>query len=174
MGMIFPNEVEAYNDYAAYAIGKGFGVGKDKVVRNVKGEITRRTFVCNCEGCYASVSDKERKYDRFEVRCSCLAPIKFKVDNGVYEVIECVSEHNYALIPEGKKHPIRCGRMIPDSDKAVLGDMAKSSIRGTSSFKFLPNRVGGSQNLSYNLRDAQNLLQAERSNVISGGIVKVY
>ncbi|KAF8028667.1 hypothetical protein BT93_E1345 [Corymbia citriodora subsp. variegata] len=47
--MIFLNELEAYNKYVAYAISKGFGVRKGNLARNTKGEITRWTFVCNCE-----------------------------------------------------------------------------------------------------------------------------
>ncbi|KAK2631208.1 hypothetical protein EUGRSUZ_L03237 [Eucalyptus grandis] len=117
IGMVFSNELEAYHTYVAYAIGKGFGVRNDNLLRNRKGEITRRTFVCNCAGHPINSSDQEKKYHRSEVRCGCPARIKFKVDNGIYEVIEYVSTHNHPFIPEGQKHMIRCGRMMSDTCK---------------------------------------------------------
>ncbi|KAF8037796.1 hypothetical protein BT93_B0595 [Corymbia citriodora subsp. variegata] len=169
IGMVFSNELEAYHTYVAYAIGKGFGVRKDNLLRNRKGEITRRTFVCNCEGHSVSSSNQDKKYERFEVRCGCPARIKFKVHNGVYEVIEYISEHNHAFIPEGQKHLIRCGRMISDTCKGVIVDMIKAGIGGTSTYKFLANEAGGSKNLGFNLRDCQNFLQTKRSSDITGG-----
>ncbi|XP_056160407.1 protein FAR1-RELATED SEQUENCE 5-like isoform X1 [Syzygium oleosum] len=169
VGMVFSNELEAYHKYVAYAISKGFGVRKGNAVKNRKGEITRRTFLCNCEGHSVGSSDQEKKYERFEVRCGCLAHIKFKVDKGVYEVMDYVSEHNHAFVREDQKHLIRCGRMISDTCKGVLVDMIKAGIGGTSAYKFLANEAGGSKNLGFILRDCQNFLQTEKSKVISGG-----
>ncbi|XP_056173440.1 protein FAR1-RELATED SEQUENCE 5-like [Syzygium oleosum] len=169
VGMVFSNELEAYHKYVAYAIGKGFGVRKGHMFKNSKGELTRRTFVCNCEGHSLSSSDKEEKYERYEVRCGCLARIKFKVDNGVYEVIEYISEHNHAFIPDDQKHLIRCGRIMSETCKGVLVDMIKAGIGGTTAYKFLANEAGGSKNLGFNLRDCQNYLQTKRADGISGG-----
>ncbi|KAF8017784.1 hypothetical protein BT93_H2856 [Corymbia citriodora subsp. variegata] len=169
IGMVFSNELEAYHKYVAYAIGKGFGVRKGNTVKNRKGEITRRIFLCNCEGHSVNSSNQEKKYERFEVRCGCLAHIKFKVDNGVYEVMEYVSEHNHAFVPENQKHLIRCGRMISDTCKGVLVDMVKAGIGGTTAYKFLANEAGGSKNLGFILRDCQNFLQAEKDRIIGGG-----
>ncbi|KAL3724836.1 hypothetical protein ACJRO7_029926, partial [Eucalyptus globulus] len=167
--MIFASELEAYNKYVAYAIGKGFGVRKSKTRKNDKGEITRRIFVCNCAGYSVNSSDQEKKYERPEVRCGCPAFIKFKVENGVHEVVEYVSEHNHEFIPEHQRQLIRCGRMISNICKGVLVDMAKAGIGGTMAYKFLANEAGGSQNLGFILRDCQNFLQSERSNLIEGG-----
>ncbi|KAI3440621.1 WRKY domain-containing protein [Psidium guajava] len=169
IGMIFSNETKAYHKYVAYAIGKGFGVRKENVSRNRKGEITRRTFVCNCEGYSIGSSDQEKKFERYEVRCGCLTRIKLKVDNGVYEVIEYVSNHNHAFVPDDQKHLIRCGRMISDPCKGALVDMITASVGGTTAYKVLANRVGGSKNLGFILHDSQNMIQKKRSNAISGG-----
>ncbi|KAL3724787.1 hypothetical protein ACJRO7_029883 [Eucalyptus globulus] len=144
IGMVLSNKLEAYNKYVAYAISKGFGVRKGNLVRNTKGKITRRTFVCNSEGYPVSSSAEERKFERFEVRCGCLAHIKFKVDNDVYEVIEYNSEHNHAFIPENQRHMIRCGRIMSKTCKSVLVDMMKAGIGGTMAYKFLANEAGGS------------------------------
>ncbi|KAK3412083.1 hypothetical protein EUGRSUZ_I00868 [Eucalyptus grandis] len=123
IGMVFSNELEAYNKYVAYAIIKGFGVRKGSLVRNTKRKVTRRTFVCNCEGYSINSSDeeKEKKFERFDIRCGCLAHIKFKVDNNdVFEVIEYNSEHNHAFVPENQRHMIRCGRIMSETCKGVL------------------------------------------------------
>ena len=169
VGMIFTSELEAYHKYVAYAIGKGFGVRKSKTRKNDKGEITRRTFMCNCEGYSANSSEQERKYERLEVRRGYIAFIRFKVENGIYEVIEYVPEHNHGFILEHQRHLIRCGRMISNTCKGVLVDMTKPGIGGTMAYKFLANEAGGSQNLGFILRDCQNFLQSERSTHISGG-----
>ncbi|XP_056158433.1 protein FAR1-RELATED SEQUENCE 5-like [Syzygium oleosum] len=169
VGMVFPNELEAYDKYVAYAIGKGFGVRKGNMFKNGKGELTRRTFVCHCEGHSVSSSDQEKKFERYEVRYGCPARIKFKVNNGVYEVMKHISEHNHAFIPDDQKHLIRCGRIMSDTSKSVLVDMRKAGIGGTTAYKFLANEAGGSKNLGFNLRDCQNYLQTKRSDGISGG-----
>ncbi|KAL3730191.1 hypothetical protein ACJRO7_027235 [Eucalyptus globulus] len=169
IGMVFSNEDEAYYKYVAYAIGKGFGVRKGHTVKNRKGEITRRIFLCNCEGHSVTSSNQEKKFERAEVRCGCPAHIKFKVDNGVYEVIEYVSEHNHAFVPEDQKHMIRCGRMISDTCKGVLSGMMKAGIGGTTAYKFLANEAGGSKNLGFILRDCQKILQTESNKIMEGG-----
>ncbi|KAF8036156.1 hypothetical protein BT93_C1991 [Corymbia citriodora subsp. variegata] len=148
---------------------KGFGVRKGNLARNTKGEITRRTFVCNCEGYSVSSADEEKKFEKFEVRCGCLAHIKFKVDDGILEVIEYISDHNHAFIPENQRHLIRCGRIMSETCNGVLADMVKAGIGGISAYKFLANEVGGSKNLGFNLHDCQNYLQTKRSEIITGG-----
>ncbi|KAF8037901.1 LOW QUALITY PROTEIN: hypothetical protein BT93_B0672 [Corymbia citriodora subsp. variegata] len=132
IGMIFLNELEAYNKYVAYAI-----------------------------------TDEEKKFERLEVRYSCLAHIKFKVDDGIFEVIEYIFDHNHAFIPEYQRHLIRCGRIMSKTYKCVLVDML--ALGGTSAYKFLTNEAGGSKNLGFNLRDCQNYLQTKRSEIITGG-----
>ncbi|KAK3411982.1 hypothetical protein EUGRSUZ_I00733 [Eucalyptus grandis] len=141
--MVFSNELEAYYKYAAYAIGKGFGVRKAQMV-------------------------KKRNIRDMKLNVTVLL-IKFKVDNGIYEVIESVSKHNHPFIPEDQKHLIICGRMISNTCKSVLVDMTKVGIGGTTTYKFLANEAGGSQNLGFNLHDCQNYLQTKRSEVVSGG-----
>lgn len=155
IGMVFSNELEAYHKYVAYAIDKGFGVRKGHTVKNRKGEITRRTLLCNCEGYSVTPSDQEKKFERLEVRCGCLAHIKFKVDNGIYEVIEYVSEHNHAFVSEDQKHLIRCGKMISDT---VVVDIIKAGIGGTTAHKFLADEAGGG---SKNSGLCQKILQTE-------------
>lgn len=85
VGMIFLNELEAYHKYVvAYAIGKLIGARKAKMVKNDKKNPTN--FVCNCKKQSISSFTHEKKYERVEVRCGCLAHFKFKIDNGLYEI----------------------------------------------------------------------------------------
>jgi len=78
--------------------------------------------------------------------------IRFKVENGTYEVIEYGLEHDHEFLSERQKHLIKCGRMISDACKHVLDDMAKASI-GVRAYKFLANEREGSQNLAFILRN---------------------
>ncbi|KAK3438543.1 hypothetical protein EUGRSUZ_C03166 [Eucalyptus grandis] len=154
--MIFASELEAYHKYVVYTIDKGFGVKKSKIRKNNKGEITQRTFVCNCEGYSINSSDQKRKYERLEVRCGCPAFIRFKVENDAYEIIDYVYKHNHEFISEHQRHLIKCGRMISDTCNGILVDMMKAGIGGTMTYKFLANKAGGSQNLGFILHDLQN------------------
>ncbi|KAF8034470.1 hypothetical protein BT93_C0701 [Corymbia citriodora subsp. variegata] len=163
VGMVFSSELQAYHTYVAYALRKGFGVRKGNKVRNSKGEITRRTFLCNCEGFSCTPPDQQKKMERTENRCGCLAHVKFKVENGVHEVIEYMSEHNHAFLPENQRHLIRCGRIVSDPSKGILADMAKAGIVSFGSYKFLENEYGGSRNMGFS-----NFLQIERSSIARG------
>ncbi|KAF7851608.1 LOW QUALITY PROTEIN: hypothetical protein BT93_L3491 [Corymbia citriodora subsp. variegata] len=120
-------------------------------------------------GYSASSADEKKKFEKFEVRCGCLAHIKFKVDDGIFEVIKYISDHNHAFIPENQRHLIRCGRIMSETCKGVLADMVKAGIGGTSTYKFLANEARGSKNLGFNLRDYQNYLQIKISEIITGG-----
>ncbi|XP_048133687.1 protein FAR1-RELATED SEQUENCE 5-like [Rhodamnia argentea] len=168
VGMVFSSELEAYHKYVAYALRKGFGVRKAKIRRNYKGEITRRTFVCNREGFSCTPPDEQKKIERTENRCGCLAHIGFKVENGVHEVIEYMSEHNHAFISKNHRHPIRCGRMISDPSKGVLADMVKAGIVNFRSCNFLENEDRGSRNMGSSLRGSHNFLQTQRSSIVRG------
>ncbi|XP_075078419.1 protein FAR1-RELATED SEQUENCE 8-like [Nicotiana tabacum] len=84
----FGSEEESYNAYNSYAVEKGFGVRKGPKTLNRNKEITRCLFLCSCEGKYDKLSPfQERKRQRLEYRCGCLARIKFKISNGTWEVV---------------------------------------------------------------------------------------
>uniref|UniRef100_K4BYL1 FAR1 domain-containing protein n=1 Tax=Solanum lycopersicum TaxID=4081 RepID=K4BYL1_SOLLC len=48
--MKFNFEEESYNAYNSYALAKGFGVRKSAKTYNINKEVTRRLFLCSCEG----------------------------------------------------------------------------------------------------------------------------
>lgn len=167
VGMVFSSELEAYHTYVAYALRKGFGIRKGNKVRNSKGEITRRTFLCNCEGFSCTPPYQQKKMERTEIRCGCQAHIKFKVENGVHEIIEYKPEHNHAFLPENQRHLIRCGRIVSDPSKGVLADMAKAGIVNFRSFN-LENEDGASRNLGFSLRGSHNFLPTQSSSIARG------
>lgn len=124
--MTFKSEKEAYDTYNMYALRKGFGVRKDEKYMGCGGELQRCIFVCSCEGFPRDVSpNEERKIERTEIRCGCKARVRFKIENGVWEVIEYASEHNHPFIKEDQRHLIRSGRKIPESSEGVLSSMTK-------------------------------------------------
>ncbi|KAM3231732.1 hypothetical protein P3S67_008944 [Capsicum chacoense] len=61
--MKFNSEEESYNAYNSYAVARGFGVQKGGKTNSVKGETTRRLFLCSCEGQSDKLSPfQERKH----------------------------------------------------------------------------------------------------------------
>ena len=48
--MKFNSKEESYNAYNSYALAKGFGVRKSAKTYNINKEVTRRLFLCACEG----------------------------------------------------------------------------------------------------------------------------
>jgi len=122
---------------------------KANMVRNGKGEITQQTFVCNCKEHPISSFNQEKKYEKFEVICAYLACVKFNIDNGVYEIIEYVFEHNHAFILKNQKHLIKCRRMIYDICNDILVDMMKDGIGRITTYNLFTNEVKIEQKLEF-------------------------
>ncbi|KAF7849211.1 hypothetical protein BT93_L1081 [Corymbia citriodora subsp. variegata] len=145
--MVFADENEAYNTYNANAICKGFGVRKGKKANNGKGVLRICTFICNCEGHSPPIPPHEqRDVYRIVKRIGCQACIKFKIEDGVWEVTKFEDVHNHPFIDDKQKHLIQSYRHIMDTSKA-----------------------GGSNNIGFILRDCQNFLQSKRRNLICAG-----
>ncbi|KAM3204866.1 hypothetical protein P3L10_028276 [Capsicum annuum] len=97
--MKFNSKEESCNAYNSYAVARGFVVRKGGKTNNVKGETIRRLFLCSCEGQSDKLSPfQERKQQRLEYRCGCIARIKFKISNGIWEVCEFNDVHSHPII----------------------------------------------------------------------------
>ncbi|KAF8020194.1 hypothetical protein BT93_G0786 [Corymbia citriodora subsp. variegata] len=168
--MVFADENEAYNTYNAYAICKGFGVRKGQKTNNSKGVLRRCTFVCNCEGHSPPISPhKQRDVYRTVKRTGCQACIKFKIEDGVWEVTKFEDVHNHPFIDDKQKHLIRSYRHITDTSKGILTSMTEAGIRATKAYSYLCDEAGGSNNIGFTLHDCQNFLQTKRMNLICAG-----
>ncbi|PHT45432.1 hypothetical protein CQW23_14590 [Capsicum baccatum] len=140
--MKFNSEEESYNAYNSYAVVRGFGVRKGGKTNNVKGETTRRLFLCSCKGQSDKLSPfQERKRQRLEYRCGCMARIKFKISNGIWEVCEFNDVHSHPMIEDNLKHFIHSGRRLTNATKNIFGSMIDADIRTKKVVRYLQNEA---------------------------------
>ena len=71
---------------------------------------------------------KERKRQRLEYRCGCMARIKFKISNGMWEVCEFNDVHSHPMIEDNLKHFIQSDRKLTSATKSILGSMVDVGI----------------------------------------------
>ncbi|XP_059306979.1 putative protein FAR1-RELATED SEQUENCE 10 [Lycium ferocissimum] len=130
IGMKFHSEKEAYNAYNSYAVAKGFGIRKGAKTYDRNKEITRCLFLCSCEGKSDNLSPfQERKRQRLQYRCGCLARIKFKISNEIWEVCEFSDVHNHPMMQDNLRHFIQSGRKLTSATKNILDSMVDAGIR---------------------------------------------
>ncbi|KAH0675431.1 hypothetical protein KY290_026564 [Solanum tuberosum] len=99
---------------------------------------------------------QERKRQRLEYRCGCLARIKFKISNGIWEVCEFSDEHSHPMIEGNLRHFIQSGRKLTSSTKNILGTMIDAGIRTKKAVRYLQNEAGGVENAGFIEQDAHN------------------
>nr|XP_025886422.1 protein FAR1-RELATED SEQUENCE 5-like [Solanum lycopersicum] len=149
---------------------KGFGVRKSAKTYNINKEVTRRLFLCACKGKSDNLSlFQERKRQRLEYRCGCMARIKFKISNGMWEVCEFNDVHSHPMIEDNLNCFIQSGRKLKSATKSILGSMVDVSIRTKKVVRYLHNEAGGIENAGFIEQDARNFIQAHKRNMISGG-----
>ncbi|PHU14559.1 hypothetical protein BC332_15764 [Capsicum chinense] len=154
------SEEESYNAYNSYVVARGFGVRKGGKTNNVKGETTRRLFLCSWEGQSNKLSPfQERKRQRLEYRCGCMARIKFKISNGIWEVCEFNDVHSHPMIEDNLKHFIHSGRRLTNATKNILGSTIDVDIRTKKVVRYLQNEAGGVKNVGFIEQDAQTLFK---------------
>ncbi|XP_075096493.1 protein FAR1-RELATED SEQUENCE 5-like [Nicotiana tabacum] len=149
IGRKFCSENESYEAYNSYAVAKGFGVRKGQ------------SPLCS--------DYQEKKRQRLEYRCGCMARIKFKISNGVWEVFEFFDEHNHLMVKENLRHFISSGRRLTDATKDILSSMVDASIRTKKAVRYLQNEAGGIENAGFIEQDAHNFIQARKRSMINCG-----
>ncbi|OIT36494.1 protein far1-related sequence 5, partial [Nicotiana attenuata] len=164
------SENESYEAYNSYAVAKGFGVRKGAKTYNRNKELTRCLFLCSCEGQSPLCSDyQEKKCQRLEYRCGCMARIKFKISNGVWEVFEFSDEHNHSMVKKNLRHFISSGRRITDATKDILSSMVDAGIRTKKAVRYLQKEAGGIENAGFIEQDAHSFIQARKRSMINCG-----
>ncbi|KAL3538162.1 hypothetical protein ACH5RR_001528 [Cinchona calisaya] len=171
--MIFVSEEDAYNTYNTYAITKGFGVrrGTKRYLRN--GDMNRCVFHCSNEG-YSSTRalNEERKRERLAYRCGCLARIRFKIENGIWEIIEFNDLHNHPFVQENQRHFVSSARHIPEVNKSISSSLVDVGVKPKMAFRYLSGEARGIANLGYTETDFNNYMQKRRQTMLSAGDAK--
>uniref|UniRef100_A0A5B7C1F7 SWIM-type domain-containing protein n=1 Tax=Davidia involucrata TaxID=16924 RepID=A0A5B7C1F7_DAVIN len=175
VGMVVYSEDEAYKRYNNYAISKGFSVrrGKKRYIEHTR-IVRQQMFLCSCEG----FSDeeqfpyKEKKVERLLTRTGCKARVVFKVENGVYEIIQFTSEHNHPFVRPEQRHLLRSAPKIMDTSAVVINPMSKYGIRERKACSCLAKEADGTLNARFTEQDCHNVLQTQRSKSIEAGDVQ--
>ncbi|PHT68285.1 hypothetical protein T459_27772 [Capsicum annuum] len=84
---------------------------------------------------------QERKRQRLEYRCGCLAHIKFQISNDMWEVCEFNDVHSHPMIKDNLRHFIQSGRKHTSATKNILGSMIEVGIRTKKAVRYLQNEA---------------------------------
>ncbi|PHU20287.1 hypothetical protein BC332_11438 [Capsicum chinense] len=103
---------------------------------------------------------RERKRQRLEYRCDCMARIKFKISNKIWEVCEFNDVHSHPMIEDNLKHFIHSGRRLTNTTKNILGSMIDAGIHTKKVVRYLQNEAGRVENVGFIEQDAYNFVQA--------------
>ncbi|KAA8535731.1 hypothetical protein F0562_030767 [Nyssa sinensis] len=164
VGMQAYSEDEAYKLYNNYAISKGFSVrrGKKRYIEHTR-VVRQQMFLCSCEGFSDEDAYKDKKVERLLIRTGCKARVIFKVENGVYELIQFISEHNHPFVNPEQRHLLRSAPKIMDSSAGVINSMSKYGIRARKAYSCLAREADGTQNarcfLVHNIACVLGILQ---------------
>ena len=163
------SEDEAYALYNDYAFRTGFSIrkGKPRYFSGLK-NIRQREFLCSKEGFKLDEDPHhKKKWNKLETRTDCKALIRFTVEDGVWRVIVFNPEHNHELTVPSERHLLRSGCRISKPKAGVIESMVNAGISTKNVFSYLIEEVGGSENVSFTIRDCYNYMNMQRMSMIS-------
>ena len=102
-----------------------------------------------------------------ETRTSCKALICFIVEHGVWRVTVFNSEHNHELAAPLERHLLRSGCRISKPKAGVIESMVNAGISTKNAYSYLTEEVGGSENVSFTIRNCYNYMNMQRMSMIS-------
>lgn len=145
IGMKVYSEEEAYSLYNKYAAHMGFCIRRSKCHYNARGLLRQRYYVCSKQG--VKEEDKGyggRKLHSLTARTGCKASIRFKVADGVWEVIYFTTDHNHELAKPGQRKFLRSTRKLTRTNPVTQG--------------LKPRVTGRADNVGFPVPDRHNLV----------------
>ncbi|XP_024042873.1 protein FAR1-RELATED SEQUENCE 5-like [Citrus clementina] len=163
----FASEEEAGICYQEYARTVGFGIRKHNKRRNVKGNITGRTWVCSRQGFRAAKHMQNRCRGREAkaiTRTGCRAQFRviYNEDTRRWACSFLQRVHNHNLTPPQLVHHIRSHRGVTGPDLSAALSLHKVGVKPSQIHEFMVDRSGGYDKVGYNRRDVENRLAAKR------------
>ncbi|XP_052291814.1 protein FAR1-RELATED SEQUENCE 5-like [Citrus sinensis] len=163
----FASEEEAGICYQEYARTVGFGIRKHNKRRNVKGNITGRTWVCSRQGFRAAKHMENRcrgREAKAVTRTGCRAQFRviYNEDTGRWACSFLQRVHNHNLTPPQLVHHIRSHRGVTGPDLSAALSLHKVGVKPSQIHEFMVDRSGGYDKVGYNRRDVENRLAATR------------
>ncbi|KAJ1428337.1 MULE transposase domain [Sesbania bispinosa] len=173
----FASENHAFNFYFSYAKCKGFSMRKDDVIRDKKGMVIMRQYLCSRAG----MRDKKhlirldrKKEHRSLTRANCLAKLRVRFDykTGKWKVVSFEESHNHDLTPAKFVPLIPNYRGLTDGDKAQVDALHSHGIRPCQIMGFLVDQKGGYRNVGISKKDLYNYIdEVKRGKIKDGDVV---
>ncbi|KAJ1430921.1 MULE transposase domain [Sesbania bispinosa] len=168
----FCSENDAFNFYFSYARCHGFAVRRDDVIKDSKGMLIMRQFLCSRAG----KRDKKhlirldrKKEHRPLTRTNCQAKLRVRFDykTGKYKVVSFLDSHNHELTPAKFVPLIPAYRGLSDGDKAQVDALHSHGVRPCQIMGFLVDKKGGYRNVGFSKKDLYNYI-----NMVKRGRIK--
>lgn len=158
----FPDLEVAFMFYNWYAAVRGFAARKSRNMRNIKGEITQKTFLCYREGRreekVSNTGVVRRREPKFLSRCGCEAQCRVHVDvnTGRWYIKYLYDVHNHTMVPEKYVGMLPAHRKMSDYDVLQMNDMRKVGIKTPHIYGYIAGQVGGYENVRFRKQDMYN------------------
>ncbi|XP_031480492.1 protein FAR1-RELATED SEQUENCE 5-like isoform X1 [Nymphaea colorata] len=160
VGMEFDDDVHAYEFYNMYAHRQGFSVRIRSWDKNSKGQITRKTFVCNREGYTLRKGGSARV--RTDARCGCLARMIVKKGaNGKLYIAQFEPTHNHQVVSSNKVNMLWSHRRKMLSAYADLAEKSGVGVKDACTHSGKQN--GDSKESAQLPLEYRNYLRRKRS-----------
>ncbi|KAJ1415150.1 Zinc finger, PMZ-type [Sesbania bispinosa] len=164
------SEEHAFNFYFSYAKCKGFAMRKDDVLRDKKGMVIMRQYLCSRAGMrdkkYLIRLDRKKEH-RPLTRTNCQAKLRVRFDykTGKWKVVSLEESHNHDLTPAKFVPLIRNYRGLTDGDKAQVDALHSHGIRPCQIMGFIVDQKGGYRNVGFSKKDLYNYIDEVKRDV---------
>ncbi|XP_073059470.1 protein FAR1-RELATED SEQUENCE 5-like isoform X5 [Primulina eburnea] len=164
--------------YCKHARALGFSVRKSTTRCYSNEVVVEKYFVCSCAGVknsgnadiFSDASSSRKRSNSCLTRTGCKASLRVKLnDDGVYEVLSHVMEHNHPFTRTEWGHLHRSERTITKEKGKAIEDMITSGMRSSDSFRYMVQDARGEENVGHTMKDHMNFVNRMKMNAIEGG-----
>lgn len=158
----FPDVEVAFMFYNWYAGTRGFAARKSRYMRNKKGEITQKTFLCYREGHrggkQSDTGSGQKREPKYLSRCGCDAKCRVHIDgsSGRWYIKYLNDDHNHTMVDEKYVGMLPAHRKVSEYDLLQMNEMRKVGIRTPHIYSYIASQAGGYENVGFKLRDMYN------------------
>ncbi|XP_074271658.1 protein FAR1-RELATED SEQUENCE 5-like [Silene latifolia] len=172
---------EIYEMYRKHSHGVGFNIRKATSGR-ANGPGTpevERYFVCSCEGKHGNGSSlgpnglphvaTSHLRNAAVTRCECKAGLRSQLnEDGHWEVLQHITEHNHALTPTQWQQHRRSERRISDAEAEIIKAMTEAFVAPSVQYKVAAAAAGGDVFVGHSKRDHINFIHRLKIKAIEG------
>lgn len=167
IGMQFETIEDAYEKYNSYAKATGFSVrnrGRRKSKKDDK--LISKWFCCSKEGW--KKENENVVNPRPSIRTGCQAMLQISLRSSVWVTTRFVKEHSHNLLSPSKVRCLRSQRIISKVVRSLINTLMDANLRPNQIINVLNHQHGGVDKLPFSSKDARNLINRDRMNIIKG------